>query len=277
MLTADNASRSVQLLDLNDRSVTLPLVVGSERERAVDISALRDQTGLITLDEGYRDTGSVRSQITFINAEKGILRYRGYPIEQLGEKSSFIETAWLSIYGELPTREQFAGFRRLLSEHEMIHEGMRNSFQGYPPSGHPMAILSSMINTLSCYNSDVMEMEDDAGFENAAARLISKIRTVAAYAYKTSIGQPLVYPAPEFSYCRNSLHLMFSLPAGGHEPDPDVVRALSMFLILHADHEQNCSTSTVRMAVRPAPTCSRPARPVSVRCGDRCTAAQTSP
>ena len=234
-------------IDLVDQRVELPVVVGTENERAIDISVLRERTGVITLDEGYRNTGSVRSEITFINGEEGILRYRGTPIEQLAERSSFIETALLLIYGELPTEEHLAHFRGLLTEHEMIHEGMRNSFMGYPPSGHPMAILSSMINTLSCYNTDVMEMEDEAGFENAAARLMSKIRTVAAYAYKTSMGQPLMYPHPELSYCRNFLHLMFSLPSRIHEPDPDVVRALSLFLLLHADHEQNCSTSTVRM------------------------------
>lgn len=246
MLQTVDSSRVAELR-IGGTSVELPVIEGTENERAIDISNLRAQTGLITLDEGYRNTGSVRSHITFINGEEGILRYRGIPIEQLAESSTFIETALLLIYGELPSREHLARFRQLLAEHEMIHEGMRNSFLGFPPSGHPMAILSSMINTLSCYNSDVMQMEDEAGFENAAARLISKIRTVAAYAFKTSIGQPLMYPEPDFSYCRNFLHLMFSLPSRRHEPDPDVVRALSLFLILHADHEQNCSTSTVRM------------------------------
>ena len=246
MIKTINSARVAELR-IGDTSVELPLVDGAENERAVDISKLSDQSGLITLDEGYRNTGSARSAITFIDGEEGILRYRGIPIEQLAEKSNFIETALLLIYGALPTRDHLARFRWLLSEHEMIHEGMRNSFLGFPPSGHPMAILSSMINTLSCYNADLMEMEDEVGFENAAARLISKIRTVAAYAYRTSIGQPLMYPEPELSYCRNFLHLMFSLPSRRHEPDPDVVRALSLFFILHADHEQNCSTSTVRM------------------------------
>lgn len=234
-------------LSIADKRVELPLIVGTENEQAVDITNLRAQTGLITYDEGYRNTGSVRSAITFINGEEGILRYRGIPIEQLAEESTFVETALLLIYGELPTKDHLAHFRHLLGEHDMIHEGMRNSFIGYPPHGHPMAILSSMINTLSCYNEDVMEMEDDARFENAAARLISKIRTVAAYAYRTSMGKPLMYPKPDLSYCRNFLHLMFSLPGRTYQPDPDVVRALSLFLILHADHEQNCSTSTVRM------------------------------
>jgi citrate synthase len=233
-------------LNLGEKIAQLPLVFGTENEGAIDIESLRNQTGFVTLDEGYRNTASVRSSITYIDGEQGILRYRGIPIEQLAEKSSFVETAWLLINGELPTSDQLARFRGMLAEHEMIHEGMRNSFLGYPPSGHPMAILSSMINTLGCYNSDVMAMEDEKTFENAAARLISKIRTVAAYAYRTSIGQPLIYPDPGSSYCRNFLHLMFSSPGRMHEPDPDIVRALSLFLILHADHEQNCSTSTVR-------------------------------
>ena len=238
---------SAARLDLGDMTIELPMVIGTENERAIDISQLRAETGAITLDEGYRNTGSVRSNITFINGEEGILRYRGIPIEQLAESSTFVETSLLLIYGELPTREHSEHFRRLLTEHELIHEGMRNSFLGFPPHGHPMATLSAMINTLSCYNEDVLEMEDEVGFENAAARLMSKVRTVAAYAYKTSVGQPLMYPRPQYSYCQNFLHLMFSLPARRYEPDPEVVKALSLFLLLHADHEQNCSTATVRM------------------------------
>ncbi|TWU42135.1 citrate synthase [Novipirellula artificiosorum] len=243
----DSHSPQSYELDLGDRKISLPAVVGTENERGFDISKLRDETGVITVDEGYRNTGSVKSAITYIDGENGILRYRGIPIEQLAEKSTFIETALLLMYGELPSDEHLTRFRELLTEHQMIHEGMRNSFLGYPPSGHPMAILSSMINTLSCYSSDVMEMEDEVGFENAAARLLSKIRTVAAYAYKTSMGKPLMYPDPKLSYCRNFLHLMFSLPSNRHEQSDEIVRALSLFLILHADHEQNCSTATVRM------------------------------
>jgi citrate synthase len=233
-------------LTFGDTGIELPVVSGTENERAVNIETLRAKTGLVTLDEGYRNTASVRSSITFIDGEQGILRYRGIPIEQLAEKSTFVETALLLISGQLPTRDHLSRFRGLLTEHEMIHEGMRNSFLGYPPSGHPMAILASMINTLSCYNSDVMVMEDETTFENAAARLISKIRTVAAYAYRTSIGKPLIYPDPDLTYCHNFLHMMFSSPGRIYEPDPDILRALSLFLILHADHEQNCSTSTVR-------------------------------
>lgn len=244
---AAQSNGKARLILPEGKEVELPVVVGTEGERAIDITALRRQTSYITLDEGYRNTGSVRSDITFIDGEEGILRYRGIPIEQLAENSTFIETALLLIYGELPTADHLARFRAMLTEHELIHEGMRHCFQGFPPTGHPMATLSSMINTMSCYNTDVLAMEDESNFENAAARLISKIRTVAAAAYKTSVGEPIIYPDPGLSYCRNFLHMMFSLPHRDYEPDPDVVKALSLFLILHADHEQNCSASTVRM------------------------------
>ncbi len=234
-------------LQLPNKEVELPIVIGTEDEHAIDVTKLRGESGYITLDEGYRNTGSVESKISFIDGEKGILRYRGIPIEQLAEHSTFIETALLLIYGELPTADHLARFRDMLIEHENIHEGMRHCFQGFPPTGHPMAILSSMINTLSCYNTDVLRMEEEGTFENAAARLISKIRTVAAAAYRTSSGMPLMYPDPKLAYCKNFLHMMFSMPNRLYEPDPDIVRALSLFLILHADHEQNCSAATVRM------------------------------
>lgn len=234
-------------LDLGDKQIDLPLVVGTENERGVDISKLRAQTGHITLDDGYGNTGSCKSAITFINGEKGILRYRGIPIEQLAENSTFIETALLLIYGELPTQEHLSSFRALLTEHEMLHEGLHKNFDGFPANAHPMATLSAMINAVSCYHPDVMMMEDDANFETAAARLISKVRTIAAAAFKTSVGQPIIYPRPDLSYCNNFLHMMFSIPYKNHEPDPDVAQALRLFLILHADHEQNCSTSTVKM------------------------------
>jgi citrate synthase len=235
------------VLKLPERDVELPMVVGTENERAISIIKLRDQTGYITFDEGYGNTGSCQSAITFIDGEKGILRYRGIPIEQLALYSTFIESALLLIYGELPKADHLARFRALLTEHEMIHEGMRLSFQGFPSSGHPMPILSSMINTLCCYHEDVIKIEDDQTFETAAARLISKVRTVAAAAYRTSVGLPIMYPSPQLDYCRNFLHMMFSIPNKWYEPDPEVVQALNLFLILHADHEQNCSTSTVRM------------------------------
>ena len=248
MDTKNAESKRAAKLLLDGQEYELPIVVGTEDEHAIDITELRGQSGYVTLDEGYRNTGSVQSRITFIDGEKGILRYRGIPIEQLAEHSTFVETAMLLIYGELPTSDQLAHFKDLLTQHEMIHEGMRHSFQGFPPAGHPMATLSAMINTLSCYNLDVMEMEEaPERFENAAARLMSKIRTVAAAAYKTSVGEPMMYPHPDYSYCRNFLHMMFSLPYREYDPDSDMVRTLSLFLILHADHEQNCSASTVRM------------------------------
>ncbi len=225
----------------------LPIVVGTEGDRAVDITRLRDTTGHVTLDEGYANTGSCRSAITFVDGERGVLRYRGIPIEQLAMNSTFVETCWLLIYGELPTREQLKAWSGLFTRYEMIHEGLYKHFDGFPSTGHPMAILSAMINAMSCYEPDMMEMESETTFQVAAARLISKIRTIAAASYKASIGQPIVYPKPHLDYCSNFLHMMFSLPYGDYEPDPDAVAALQMILILHADHEQNCSSSTVRM------------------------------
>jgi citrate synthase len=240
--------RSTAKLNLNGKTVELPIVVGSEDEHAVDVSSLRKDSGYITLDEGYRSTGSCQSAITFIDGEKGILRYRGIPIEQMAEHSSFVETAMLLIWGELPTNDARGRFRELLIEHEMIHEGLYNHYDGFPAKAPPMAILSAMINAVSCYNPDVLlPLTDPASFESAAARLMSKVRTVAAAAYRASIGRPIVYPDPAQKYCSNFLHMMFSQPYKKHEPLPEVVSALRLFLILHADHEQNCSTSTVRM------------------------------
>lgn len=234
-------------LILGDKTVELPVTVGTEGEHAIDIEKLRAQTGYITLDEGYRSTGACLSNVTFIDGEKGILRYRGIPIEQLAEKSSFIETAWLIIWGELPTQKQLRSFRDLLTTHELIHEGLRHHYDGFPAAAPPMAILSAMINSVSCYHPDIMEMESEATFESAAARLMSKVRTIAAAAYKASVGQPIVYPNPDYDYVRNFLHMMFSIPHKAYEAPPEVVQALSLFFLLHADHEQNCSTSTVRM------------------------------
>jgi citrate synthase len=208
---------------------------------------LRDKTGYITLDERYSNTGSCQSSITFVDGERGVLRYRGIPVEALAEQSTFLETAWLLIYGELPTQGQLKKWSALFTEHEMIHEGLYHHFDGFPSTGHPMAILSAMINAASCYEPGLMEMENEATFQLSAARLISKLRTIAAAAYKASIGQPIIYPKPRLDYCSNFLHMMFSVPFGDYEHDPDVVSALQRILIVHADHEQNCSTSTVRM------------------------------
>ncbi len=234
-------------LQVQGRTYNLPIVVGTENEVAVDISKLRAESGVITLDDGYGNTGSCKSAITFIDGEKGILRYRGIPIEQIAEHSTFAETAWLLIYGELPTASQLNCWSNLLTKHEMLHEGLYKHYDGFPAQGHPMAILSAMVNAASCYNPDVIKMESPETFQNNAARLLSKTRTIAAAAYKTSIGQPLIYPKPHLDYCSNFLHMMFSIPFKDYEPDPDIVAALQLILVLHADHEQNCSTSTVRM------------------------------
>jgi len=234
-------------LEVRGKKYNLPVVVGTENEVAVDISKLRAESGVITLDEGYGNTGSCQSAITFIDGEQGILRYRGIPIEELAGKSTFPEAAWLIIYGELPTAEQLQCWSNLLTKHEMLHEGLYKHYDGFPAYGHPMAILSAMINAASTYSPDIIKMESPETFQDAAARLLSKTRTIAAAAYKTSIGQPLIYPKPHLDYVSNFLHMMFSIPNREYEPDPDVVDALSLILVLHADHEQNCSTSTVRM------------------------------
>ncbi|MEM8737291.1 MAG: citrate synthase [Planctomycetota bacterium] len=247
MTHGNDAAPRTARLDLGDRSIDLPVLVGTEDEHAVDISKLRSETGYITLDEGYRNTGSVRSEITYIDGEAGILRYRGIAIEDICKNCSFIETALLLIYGELPTAERLARFRGLLTEHQMVHEGIRHALHGFPPNAHPMAVLSAMINAISCYQPEVMAMDDDSTFEASAAKLISKVRTLAAAAYNTSIGMPIMYPRQDLSYCENFLHMMFSVPHHRYDMDPDVVQALNLILMLHADHEQNCSTSTVRM------------------------------
>ncbi len=242
-----HAAPPVAKLSIGDKSYELPTVVGTEGERAIDIERLRSLTGYITLDEGYRSTGACVSNVTYIDGEKGILRYRGIPIEQLAEKSNFIETAWLLIWGELPTERQLRSFRDLLTEHELIHEGLMHHYEGFPANAPPMAILSAMINSMSCYHPDIMEMEHEATFESAAARLLSKVRTIAAAAYKASIGRPIMYPNPRYDYVRNFLHMMFSIPHEPYEAPSELVQALGLFFMLHADHEQNCSTSTVRM------------------------------
>ena len=225
----------------------LPLIEGSAGERAVDISKLRDQTGLITLDSGYGNTGSCQSAITFIDGEKGILRYRGIPIEVMAEQSTFVETAFLIIYGKLPTRAELGHFSDLLTMHELIHEDMKVHFEGFPPNAHPMAILSSMINAAGCYYPELLAPQESEDFKNETAFIISQVRTIAAFAYRKSRGLPFIYPKPQYKYSANFLHMMFSNPNADYELKEEVVRALDLILLLHADHEQNCSTSTVRM------------------------------
>ncbi|GHV10809.1 citrate synthase [Fibrobacterales bacterium] len=235
-------------LTIGEREISLPVIIGTENETAIDVSKLREQTGVITLDDGFANTGSCTSSITYIDGDKGILRYRGYPIEELAEKSTFVETAWTIIWGRLPSSDELRRFSMLLTEHELLHEGLRHHYNGFPVDAPPMAILSAMINSMSCYHHELLRIQDDEGlFEEAAARLISKVRTVAAAAYKMSMGRPLIYAVPEYGYVHNFLHMMFSLPNRPYTADPDIVKALNLILILHADHEQNCSTSTVRM------------------------------
>lgn len=234
-------------LQFGGETYSLSTVTGTEQEIGIDISRLRTDTGLITLDDGYGNTGSCKSAITFIDGEKGILRYRGYPIEELAEHATFIETAYLLIFGELPNEGELLGFRKLLNDHQFIHEDMRHHFEGFPANAPPMAILASMVNTLCCFQPDFLSEDEDALFAEDAARLMSKIRTIAAASYRKSAGFPINYPRSELRYTENFLHMMFSLPHQLKQIDPEIVKALDQILILHADHEQNCSTSTVRM------------------------------
>jgi len=234
-------------LTLDGKDYSLPIVKGTQNELAIDVSKLRDQSGYITLDDGFANTGSCTSAITYIDGDKGILRYRGYSIEELAEKSTFIETAWTIIWGRLPTSSELRRFSLLLTEHELLHEGLRHHYNGFPPDAPPMAILSAMINSVGCYHQELLTNLNDTDFEEAAAKLISKVRTIAAAAYKMSTGRPIMYAIPEYGYVQNFLHMMFSLPNHPYVMDPDIVKALNLILILHADHEQNCSTSTVRM------------------------------
>lgn len=232
-------------LTINSDEYEFPVVTGSENEKAIDISDLRAKTGYITLDNGYVNTGATTSAITFLDGEQGVLRYRGIPIEELAENSTFVETSYLLIYGELPTRKELENFSRLLTNHSMIHEDMKHFFDGYPATAHPMAILSSMVCSLSAYYPESLNVFENMDIQ--ATRLLSKLRTIAAFSYKKSIGKPMMYPQNHLSYCANFLQMMFAVPAEPYEVDPDMVRALNILLILHADHEQNCSTSTVRL------------------------------
>ena len=223
------------------------ITTGSEGEQALDISSLRAKTGFVTLDPAYMNTASTKSAITFLDGEKGILRYRGIPIEQLAEQSTFVETSYLLIYGHLPSEPELKKFSTLLTRHSLIHEDMKRFFDGFPSTAHPMAVLSSMVVSLSSFYPDALDVDNTDEIDITIARLLAKLRTIAAFAYKKSIGQPFVYPQNSLSYCANFLNMMFSVPAEPYEPDPEVVKVLNLLLILHADHEQNCSTSTVRM------------------------------
>jgi citrate synthase len=234
-------------LIVDGRELELPVIVGTEGERGIDVSKLLAASGHITLDDGYANTGSTTSAITFLDGERGILRYRGYPIEQLAGQCDFLEVAYLLIYGELPTRDQFEAFRSIILRHTMIHEVMRAFYNGFPRDAHPMAILSSVVSALSTFYQDSLDPGDPRQVEISIHRLLAKLPTIAAYAYKKSIGQPFIYPRNHMQYAENFLHMMFATPCEEYEVDPDAVAALNLLLIVHADHEQNCSTSTVRM------------------------------
>jgi citrate synthase len=234
-------------LKLGTQEVELPVITGTEQEQAIDISRLRSQTGFITLDEGYVNTGATTSAITFLDGEKGVLRYRGYPIEVLAERSDFVEVSYLLIYGELPTRQQLESFRLSLERHTMLHEDMRSFYNGVPRDAHPMATLSSVVGALSTFYQDSLDPRDPRQVEISVHRLMAKLPTIAAYSFKKSIGQPFIYPRNDLTYCENFLHMMFAVPCEPYQIDPDFVEALNLLLIVHADHEQNCSTSTVRM------------------------------
>jgi citrate synthase len=235
----DNAKLSV-----NNKEQDFPVIVGSEQEVGIDIAALRAKTGAVTYDPGYGNTGSCQSAITFIDGDQGILRYRGYPIEQLAAHASFVEVSYLLIYGHLPNKAELDTFQHDLTHHTLIHEDMKKFFEGYPPSAHPMAIMAAMIVSLSAYYPET----DDEELTNLnIIRLLAKGKTIAAFSYKKSIGQPYIYPRNDLSYTADFLHMMFAVPAEPYQVPEVLERALNLLLILHADHEQNCSTSTVRM------------------------------
>ncbi len=235
---------------VGDKEYNYPILEGAAGERAIDTRTLRADSGLITFDEGYGNTGSCQSEITFIDGEQGILRYRGYSIEELAEQSTFVETAYLIIYGELPTERQFRDFSDRLTEHAAVPINMEHFFEGYPAHSHPMAMLSGLMNSLSCFYPDYAcnnHQHDLESFDALAAAALSKVRTIAAMSYRMSQGLPYVYPRKDFRYTENFLHMMFTEPYSKYVPPPEVSRALNLILLLHADHEQNCSTSTVRM------------------------------
>ncbi|MHB8901810.1 MAG: citrate synthase [Thermoguttaceae bacterium] len=233
-------------LTFEGHEIDLPIEESVEGEVAIDISKLRDQTGAVTLDRSLANTALCRSEITYIDGDQGILRYRGIPIEDLVHRPNFVEIAWLLIFGRLPNRGELTDFSDHLSNNQLLHEGLRHQFQHIPVDAPPMAILSAMLNNLACYHQELLTVEDTEQFTLAAARLISKVRTIAAFSYRRSRGLPIIHPDPALRYCANFLHMMFSLPYRHYVLDPEIEDALNLIFILHADHEQNCSTATVR-------------------------------
>jgi len=242
--TAPPATGEAIEIRYREKTAHCPVTIGSENEPAMDISTLRSSTGLITLDHGYGNTGSCKSAITFIDGEKGILRYRGYPIEQLAEKSTFVEVAYLLLYGELPTKAQLDEFSARIRRHTMLHENFRRFFEALPTDAHPMPVCAAAVGALATFYQGP---ETDQHIQDAVVRLIAKMPTIAAYSYKHSLGQPFIYPRNDLVYPSNFLHMMYATPCESYEVDPVIARALDVILILHADHEQNCSTSTVRL------------------------------
>ena len=238
--------KKAKLILENNKTIELPIIEGSENEKAVDITSLRSQTGYITLDPGYGNTGACLSDITFIDGEAGILRYRGFPIEQVVLNTNFTDLSHLLIYGDQENENNLIKFKKSLRQHAVIHEDMKRFFDGFPPNAHPMAILSSMVTALSSYYQDDNENKEEI-IDINIVRLLAKVKTIAAYSYRKSHGLPFIYPEPELGYVENFLHMMFADSQEDHHSDQIIVEALNLLLILHADHEQNCSTSTVRM------------------------------
>lgn len=235
-------------IELDGKVYELPVITGTENEKAIDISKLRDLSGYVTLDTGYKNTGATKSAITFLDGEEGILQYRGYPIEQLAEKASFLEVSYLLIYGALPTQSELTHFENSIKKHTLVHEDMKRFFEAYPAKAHPMGVLSSMISSLSTFYPESLDPNRSADMKNLTVhRLIAKLPTLAAWSYKNSTSHPFMYPRNDFDYVKNFLYMMFAMPTEDFSVDPVVVSALNTLLILHADHEQNCSTSTVRI------------------------------
>ena len=239
--------KQLSTLHVADQTTALPVLTGTEGERVLDVTTLRAQTGLTAFDPGYVNTASCSSGITFLDGNQGILRYRGIPIEQLAEHSNFLETAYLLIYGNLPTQSEYQQFENAITRHTLLHEDVKRFYDGFPKDAHPMAILSAVIGALSTFYQDSHDPTDPEQVEISTHRLLAKIPTIAAYSYKKSIGQPFVYPDNALDYCSNFLRMMFSVPSEPYAVNAVVTKALNLLFIIHADHEQNCSTSTVRL------------------------------
>ncbi|WP_103528538.1 MULTISPECIES: citrate synthase [Streptomyces] len=246
-MSEHRASDDAVVVRYADGEYRYPLVESTVGDQGFDIGKLRAETGLVTLDSGYGNTAAYKSGVTYLDGEQGILRYRGYPIEQVAEHGTFLETAYLLINGELPTVDELSGFRSEITQHTLVHEDVKRFYDGFPRDAHPMAMLSSVVSALSTFYQDSHNPFDERQRHISTIRLLAKLPTIAAYAYKKSVGHPVVYPRNDLGYVENFLRMTFSVPAEEYEPDPVVVSALDKLLILHADHEQNCSTSTVRL------------------------------